>query len=501
MHNAHPVVRMAGITKRFGALSANHEIDFNLYPGEIHALLGENGAGKSTLMNVLAGVFSPDSGTIEVFGKPIRFRSPREAIRAGVGMVYQHFAQAPMCTVCQNVVLADPDAPFWLDYDSLEQKVSDLISQYSLQLQPKARVYDLSVGERQRLELLRLLSKDAEVLILDEPTAVLTPGETEELFVTLKALAAKGKSIVFITHKLHEVETCAHRITVLRKGRVAAANLNVKECNAAMLAELMVGKTVTLAKYGDHSAPGRNVLELTKISVLSEEGMQALFEIDLNVRSGEILAVAGVAGNGQKELAEAAFCFKPLLAGQRRILGNDAISWGPIQMRRMGAGFVPEDRVDLGICSTLSVMDNLNLTRYAAAAPFFPSAERMKQRADTLAASTEVMAQDMNMPVRMLSGGNIQRLILARELNDASRLLIVSQPTRGLDIEASAAVHQILIAKRDSGVGILLISYDLDEILLLADRIIVMMRGRIAAWFERPFPDKAAIGIAMAGGN
>jgi simple sugar transport system ATP-binding protein len=495
-----PAARLAGVVKRFGATIANDRVDFAARAGEIHALLGENGAGKSTLMNILAGVYSLDAGSIELFGRPMRFRSPRAAIRAGVGMVHQHFALVPSRTVAQNLALADPDGPVILRKRVIEARVRELCGKFGLALDPAAVVGDLSVGEQQRLELLRMLAHDARVLVLDEPTAVLTPHEAAELFALMRKLAGAGRALVFITHKLDEVEACADRLTVLRRGRVVVADRPVAGCRRDEIAAWMVGRESLPAESFAPSAPGAVVLELRGVCA-DIRGAHALREVNLAVRAGEIVAIAGVAGNGQPQLAEAIMGLRPLRCGVRRFGGVDATKWATPQLRAAGVGFVPEDRLDMGVCAKLSLADNLNLRAAASAAPFLLDAAALRAKAGEAASSMHVVYDDLDAPIRSLSGGNIQRAILAREIVAGLRLLIVAQPTRGLDIAASAAVHAVLRQRRQAGAAILLISYDLDEIYELADRVAVMARGRIVAEYARPLPDRATLGLAMTGGG
>ena len=452
-------------------------------------------------MNILAGVYAPDAGTIELFGRAVRFNSPRGAMRAGIGMVHQHFAQVPGCTVAQNLALAARAGPFFLRRAAVEKQLADLGRAFGLRLAPQAVVGELSVGERQQLELLRLLAADAKVLILDEPTAVLTPGECERLFVILKELAARGRAILFITHKLDEVRAAAHRLTVLRKGRLVAAGLAAPDCDCSRIASLMVGEAPPAVDAYTPGEPGEVVFALDRATAEGARGCLALGGLSLQVRAGEICAIAGVAGNGQRELAEVALGLRRLAKGRRMLGGEDVTGWPAHRIRRAGIGFVPEDRMTLGICGGLSLADNLNLPAFGADAPFLLRRTELLTRARELAATTRVVFKDLEQPIRSLSGGNVQRAILAREMAAARRLLIVSQPTRGLDIAAAAEVRAALLALRRRGVAILLISYDLDEIAELADRVLVLNRGCLAAEYNRPLPSHATIGLAMAGGE
>ena len=499
---------MKGISKRFGSLVANDRIDFTAYPGQIHALLGENGAGKSTLMNILSGVHAPDEGIVELNGHPVRFQSPKDAVRAGVGMVHQHFAQIPSCTVAQNIFLADPKAPFFFHPASANKNVKQLCEKYSIDLDPCSRVQDLSAGERQRLELLRLLSHETSILILDEPTAMLSPIETEKLFETLKAMAKSGKTILFITHKLHEVHSWADRITVLRKGRVNASDLVQGKWDTDRIISWMIcdadnkRNARDMTEYPEKKPVGTNkIFEMSSIQIEGRTLDATVKGIDLVVYEGEILAIAGVAGNGQRALSEAAIGIRRIRSGTLKFSGEDATGWNVVQTRGEGTGFVPEDRMKLGSCQALSLETNLNLDQYGKGVPFFPDIKNLHERAQYLANSMKVVAASLDLPMRFLSGGNMQRAILARELTAGSRCMIASQPTRGLDAATTCEVRAKLIEKRNTGAAILLISYDLDEIYEIADRIAVIHYGKIVATYEKPFPTKEQIGLAMTGGR
>ncbi len=500
-----PAVVGRGVTKRFGELLANDRVDITFSLGEIHAVLGENGAGKSTLMNILAGVCEPDAGEVRLFGRAVHFRNPREAIRAGIGMVHQHFALIPSCTVAQNLTLGDPDGPFFLDRRGLAARIRKLGDETGIRLDPDAIVAELSIGEQQRLELLRLLANRARVLILDEPTAALTPGEADELFVQLKELARRGHAVAFITHKLDEVAACADCITVLRKGRAMATGLPLAQCPREQIIAWMVGEerltanTVDgLSERGSRQSTTDHRPVALDLANVDAAGLRA---VNLQVCAGEIVAIAGVAGNGQRELAEAIVALRRLKGGTRRIAGADATAWPTWRIRGQGVGYIPEDRFAFGVCPNLSLAENLNLLKCAPGAPFFPDRARLQRDACEQADAWRIGRRGLGEPVRYLSGGNVQRAILAREIAAATRLLLAAQPTRGLDIAASAAVRAALLDRRNAGVAVLLISYDLDEIFDLADRIAVMARGRIVAEFSRPFPDRAAIGAAMLGGS
>ena len=497
-------IEAVGVVKAFPGVLANDHVDFDVRPGEIHALLGENGAGKSTLMNVLAGMYRPDEGGVRVGGRDVEFRSPRDAIAAGIGMVHQHFALVPSQTVAENVLLGLDRPRFRLDLRRTEAEVAALAAKLGLRVDPGARVWQLSVGEQQRVEIVKLLFHGARVLILDEPTAVLAPQEIAELFDTLRSMADDGRSVVFISHKLGEVLTIADRITVMRAGRVTAAGIDPRGVTRADLARLMVGRPVLEALDRTQVEAGRVVLAIEGVSADNDRGVPALREASLEVRAGEIVGIAAVAGNGQAELAQV---ITGMRMGTGRVLvdGRDVAAQPSRVAIDAGVGHVPEDRAGVGSAPNLSLVDNLILRRFrrapVARGPFLDKgAARSKAR--ELQGAYAISAPTLDAPVRILSGGNLQRLILAREIDAAPRLLVAVQPTRGLDVGAIEGVHQLLLDLRAAGTAILLISEELEELLALADRILVMYEGRVTASFETPrASDVEAIGLHMTGGE
>ena len=496
-------IEASGIVKTFPGVLANDHVDFDVRPGEVHALLGENGAGKSTLMNILAGLYQPDEGQVLMDGAPVTFRSPRDAIAHGVGMVHQHFALVPSQTVAENVLLGLDKPRFRLDLRRTEAEVEAIAKEVGLHVDPRAHVWQLSVGEQQRVEILKMLHRGARILIMDEPTAVLAPQEAEELFVTLRAMTSAGRSVVFISHKLGEVLAIADRITVMRAGRVTASNVVPAGTTRADLAGLMVGRPVL---EGLDRAPverGRVVLSVSGVSALNDRGMPALRDVSLDVHAGEIVGIAAVAGNGQAELAEA-------ITGLRRCTGRITIDGADIANRpagdaiRAGVGHVPEDRAGVGSAPNLSIVDNLIMKRYRqepVASGWFMDHAASREMATRLIAAYAVSSPSMDTPVRILSGGNLQRVILAREIDAAPTLLVAVQPTRGLDVGAIEGIHQTLLELREGGTAILLISEELEELLSLADRIAVMYEGRIAASVEPGTADIHEIGLYMTGGG
>jgi ABC-type uncharacterized transport system ATPase subunit len=493
-------LELRGITKRFGSLVANDHIDLVVEPGEIHALLGENGAGKSTLMNVLYGLLQPDSGEIVVNGAPRRFRGPGDAIAAGIGMVHQHFMLVPVFTVTDNIMLgAERTTGGFLNRASARQRVLEVSRQYGLPVDPDAVIEDLPVGVQQRVEIVKALVREVDLLILDEPTAVLTPQETDELLDVMRALKAAGKSIVFITHKLREVKAIADRITVVRRGRtVGTAEPSASEDS---LAALMVGRTVKLRVDKEPARPQAPVLTVQGLTVFDERGHAAVDGVDLEVRAGEVLGIAGVQGNGQTELVEAIMGLRPVAGGQIVLEGQPITQWNTKGILRSGVGYIPEDRAVDGLVKDFTVAENLVLDRYDQRP--FASGLALSPRAVNRSARDRIAEFDVRTsselaPVGTLSGGNQQKVIVARELSNPLRLLIASQPTRGVDVGSTEFIHARVVHERDRGAGVLLVSSELDEVLALADRIAVMYRGKVLATLPADAP-RERIGLLMAG--
>ncbi|GAA1839151.1 ABC transporter ATP-binding protein [Microlunatus capsulatus] len=494
-----PGLRLRGITKRFGSLAANDAIDLDVLPGEIHCLLGENGAGKSTLMNVLYGLLQPDEGEITVDGRPQVSRSPKDAIAAGIGMVHQHFMLVPVFTVAENLVLGQ-NAGGLLNMRRARQTVRALSERYRFDVDPDAVVEDLPVGVQQRVEILKALAEDARYLIFDEPTAVLTPQEIDELIAVMRSLRDEGKAIVFITHKLREVRAIADRITVIRRGRVVGTALPSE--SEGHLAELMVGRAVSLVV---DKAPARTSPEprlvLQGVSVASPGGTLAVRDLDLEVAGGEIVCVAGVQGNGQTELAEALLGLAPLTSGTVQLDGRPLPTGSPRDTIEAGVGFVPEDRQHDGFVGSFTVAENLVLNHFADA-PYARGIAldlgSIRRNADERVAEFDIRTQSVDTPVASLSGGNQQKVVLARELSRPLSLLVANQPTRGVDVGAIEFLHHRLVAERDKGTAVLIVSTELDEVVALADRVVVMYRGRIVGTVP-PSTSREVLGLMMAG--
>jgi simple sugar transport system ATP-binding protein len=495
---------MRGITKRFPGVLANDAVDFEADVGEVHALLGENGAGKTTLMNVLTGLYRPDEGEIVLDGRPVRFDGPRDAIEAGIGMVHQHFRLVEPLTVAENILLGWHTPRFWLNARSGRRHVREVSETLGLHVDPDARIWQLSVGEQQRVEIVKAVFRGSHVLVLDEPTAVLTPQEAQGLFDTLRIMAREGHSVIVITHKLHEVMEVADRITVLRGGR-RVATVVAAEATQRSLAALMVGREVAVAHRVERTgALGDVTLELEHVHVTGDRGGPALEDVSLSVRAGEIVAVAGVAGNGQRELAEAVAGVRGLDSGVVRVAGRPLHSGDPRSAIAAGVAYVPEDRLGTGLAPSLSVAANVVLKTYrsppVSRGPLL-LLRRMRELAVSLIRRYDVKTPGPDTPVRNLSGGNLQKLVLGREFEGDRRVLVAGQPTRGLDVGAIETVHAYLRDAASKGLAVLMVSEDLDEILALADRVVVMYEGEIRGELDARTATVEEIGYLMAGGD
>jgi len=498
------VLELRGITKRFPGIVANDDVSFDLRQGEVHALLGENGAGKSTLMNVVYGLYRPDEGEIRINGEPVEIGSTRAAIENGVGMVHQHFMLIPVMTVAENIVLATEPVRngVLLDYAAAEKRVRELSTRFGLAVDPRATVEDITVGQQQRVEILKALYRGADILVLDEPTAVLTPQEAQELFTILRTLTEQGKSIIFISHKLNEVLEIADRITVLRRGK-KVETLSAAGATEEQLARLMVGREVLLRVEKGASVATDPLLRVEGLHVLDDRGIEKVRNLSLQVRGGEIVGVAGVDGNGQTELIDAIAGLRQPSAG-RILVGDEDVTDGSCrECLDAGLGHIPEDRQRRGLVLDFSLAENVALHNYDSppASRFgwlFPN--RLVARAGKLLQEFDVRGGGPLTLARGLSGGNQQKVVLAREIDRNPKVLIAAQPTRGLDVGAIEFVHRRLVEERDEGRGVLLVSLELDEILSLSDRILVMYEGAIAGEFA-PGVSEEELGVAMTGGG
>ena len=498
------VLQARGITKRFPGVLANDAVDFELRHGEVHCVLGENGAGKSTLMNVIFGLYQPDAGELAVDGEPVRFRSSADAIASGIGMVHQHFQLVQAFSVAENVVLGDElrRGPL-LDLDAARERIATLSADWGVPVDPDTKVEDLSVGQQQRVELLKALFRDASILILDEPTAVLTPGEVDEFFGVVRSLTAQGKSIIFITHKLREVLAVADRITVLRQGKVVGS-ADPGEATPASLASLMVGREVLLSIEKEPAQPKDVTLRVRDLEVDDDRGIPAVTALSFDVRAGEIFGVAGVEGNGQREMVEAITGMRPKHGGRVELDGVDLTHANPRRVDEMGVGHVPEDRNKHGLVESFTIADNLVLNTYGHrpfARRFIRQTRKVDEQATDLVKRYDVRTPSIHAPVATLSGGNQQKVIIARELSGDPRLLIVAQPTRGLDVGSIEFIHHRIVEMRDAGAAVLLVSAELDEIFSLSDRIGVLFRGRLVGEVPRAEASRDTVGYLMASGR
>jgi ABC-type uncharacterized transport system ATPase subunit len=495
-------LEMKGVTKRFPGVLANDRVDFDVRAGEVHALLGENGAGKSTLMKVLYGMYAPDEGEIWLNGQPVSIASPTDAIEQGIGMIHQHFMLVESLTVAENVALGLPSSRGPLtDLDRVSKRILELADVYGLRVDPDAYIWQLAVGQKQRVEILKALYRGAALLILDEPTAVLTPQEVDEFFVTLRQMTKDGHAVIFISHKLHEVLDICDRVTVLRDGK-RVDSCDIEGCTKADLARMMVGREVTMKPYRVDLEPGKARLVLQNLHALSDRETPALCGVDLAVHSGEILGLAGVSGNGQRELAEVITGLRPLTDGQVFLEGEDVTNLRPGPRTERGMAYIPEERMKDGMIQDFSIAENIILRDHDRA-PFsrngFLLLRIIAQFADKLIQAFQVKTPSRETPAKSLSGGNIQKVVLARELSRQPRVLIAAQPTRGVDIGATEYVHAQLLEQREKGTAILLISEDLDEVMALSDRIAVIYEGQIMGIVDGATATPEQLGLLMAG--
>ena len=493
---------MLSITKRFLNVAANKGISFHLYPGEICALLGENGAGKTTLMNILFGYYSCDEGEVFIKGDKVDLTCPRDAICRGVGMIHQHFALVPSQSVIENVIIGtDGGKGIFLDLKSAKEKLRQIQKKFRLQLDPDAKIWTLSVGEQQKVEILKALYRDVDILIMDEPTAVLSPGETEDLFRTLKSLVQEGRSVVFISHKLHEVMGISDRIIVLRAGEVVAEK-KTSETTLRELANLMVGRELLEKLDKKKMQPGEPVLEIENLHALNDKKLPALKNVHLAVRRNEVLGIAGVSGNGQRELAEILFGMREASQGKVKVKGNVLRPGSPASAIQSGMGRIPEDRIETGLLMDLTVEENLILENHVSSEfqrKGLLDFKKIQQFSEELIRAYGIKTAGREAEAKSLSGGNLQKVMLARELAGKPAVLIASQPTRGLDVGAMEYVHQRILEERERGAAVLLISEDLDEIFALSDRIVVLFEGEVMGEVMVEGASREQIGLWMSG--
>jgi simple sugar transport system ATP-binding protein len=497
------ILELRGITKRFPGVLANDHVDFDLRKGEVHALLGENGAGKSTLMSILYGLYHQDEGEIVVHGDRVRMDTPKEAIQRGIGMVHQHFMLIPVMTVAENIVLAEEPtkAGIVLDFAGARKEVEEIAARFNFVVDPDARIENISVGQQQRVEILKALYRKADILILDEPTAVLTPQEAKELFAILRGLVAEGMSIIFITHKLNEVLEISDRITVLRRGK-KIETLPAAGATEAGLARLMVGREVLLRVEKTAAQPGETLLEVEDLHVLDDRELPAVRGVSFEVRAGEIVGIAGVDGNGQTELVEALTGLRSSAGGRFKVAGSDVTNASTHRILDTGVGHIPEDRHRRGLVLDFTLAENIALhdfdrppnSRFGWLRP-----GRLVDRARTLLAEYDVRGGGPQTLAKALSGGNQQKVVVAREVGNDPKVLVAAQPTRGLDVGAIEFVHRRLVEERDQGRAVLLVSLELEEVLSLSDRILVMYEGEIAGEYG-PEVTEEECGMAMLGG-
>ena len=492
---------MRGIVKRFPGVVANDHIDLEVKAGEIHALLGENGAGKTTLMNILYGIYRPDEGEIYVRGRKVTISSPKDAIQLGMGMVHQHFMLVYPHTVAENIALGLSTSSLLFPLREIEKKVAELSQRYGLKVDPKARIWQLSVGEQQRVEIIKALYRGAQILILDEPTSVLTPSETQDLFTILRRMAQEEKAIIFITHKLDEVTAVSDRVTVLREGKVVKT-VETPSTDKPNLARMMVGREVIFRLDRKPLTKGQVILEVRNLNATNDKGLPALKNISLTAREGEILGIAGVAGNGQRELIEVIAGLRKADSGSVLILGKEATNLSPREIDRIGVSHVPEERIRMGLVPNMTIAENLILKRYNTQ-PYcnrlLLNTDNITQNAQKLITKYDIITPSSQTPAKLLSGGNIQRLILARETSEQPKLILAAHPTYGLDVGATEQIRKLLLQQREKGAAILLISEDLEEIMTLSDRIAVIYEGQIMGTMTADTAKIEDIGLMMTG--
>ncbi|KOA18245.1 galactose/methyl galactoside import ATP-binding protein MglA [Clostridium homopropionicum DSM 5847] len=499
LENKIPFIQMKNITKCFGKVVANNNINLEVHGGEIHALLGENGAGKSTLMNMLSGVYTPDSGSIFIHGAEKKFTSPKDAINSGIGMIYQHFKLVETMTAVENIMLGQKGKLF-LDKKKNVKKIKEIIDKFGLEVNLDKNVYDMSVGEKQNLEILKVLYRGANILILDEPTAVFTPQESEKLFKIMDKMRTQGCGVIFITHKMDEVMAMADRITVLRKGETIKT-VNKVDSSPKELTELMVGRSVDLSIRKVESNKGEKILEIEKLKVINEEKLEVIKEVSFTISSGEILGVAGIAGSGQKELCEAIAGIQKVESGEIYFQGENIVgkTAREIITKGISMSFIPEDRLGMGLVGSMDMVDNLLLKAYQNQKGLFVNRKPVAEKAEKMVKKLEIKTPSINYPIRYLSGGNIQKILLGRELSLYPKLLIMAYPVRGLDINTCYTIYDLINEEKEKGNSVIYIGEDLDVLIELCDRIMVMYNGKVTGIVDTKNVTKEEIGMLMVG--
>lgn len=492
-------IKIENLTKTFGSVVANNNVCLEVKKGEIHALLGENGSGKSTLMNMLSGVYTPDSGSIYIKGQKVSFKTPKASMALGIGMIHQHFKLVEVLTAKENII-AGQKGSFFVGSKKLSQKIREISEKYGLMVEPDKKIYNMSVGEKQTVEIVKVIYRGAEILILDEPTAVLTPQETESLFNILRKMKQAGRSVIIITHKLNEVMEISDKITVLRKGETVGT-VNKEDTNASELTNLMVGHAVDLSINRTVKKNNKQMLMIENLTVVDDENVKSLDEISFTLDSGEILGVAGVAGSGQKELCEAIAGLYPVASGKIQYNEENIVGKNPRDIIKMGISmsFIPEDRLGMGLIASMGMVDNMILKEYQNQKGIFVEKKTAKKLSEKLIKKLQINTPGVYHPVRQLSGGNIQKVLLGREIESNPHLLITAYPVRGLDINASYTIYDLLNEQKEKGVGILFIGEDLDVLLELCDRIMVICNGKITGIVEATKVNKEQLGLMMAG--
>ncbi len=492
-------IKIENLTKTFGPVVANNNVSLEVRKGEIHALLGENGSGKSTLMNMLSGIYTPDSGAIYIKGKKVSFKNPKDSMALGIGMIHQHFKLVEVLTAKENII-AGQKGSFFIGSKKLSQKIREISEKFGLVVDPDKKVYNMSVGEKQTVEILKVIYRGAEILILDEPTAVLTPQETESLFNILRKMKQAGCSIIIITHKLNEVMEISDRITVLRKGETFGT-VNKADTNANELTNLMVGRAVDLSINRVEKKNSNTILKVKELTVVDEENVKALSSISFTLDSGEILGVAGVAGSGQKELCECIAGLYPVASGLIEYNNENIVGKNPRDIIKMGISmsFIPEDRLGMGLIASMGMVDNMILKEYQNQKGLFIEKKTARNLAHKLIKKLDIKTPGVHHPVRQLSGGNIQKVLLGREIESNPHLLITAYPVRGLDINASYTIYDLLNEQKEKGVGILYIGEDLDVLIELCDRIMILCNGEVTGIVDADKVTKEQLGLMMAG--